>query len=192
MSRNRDGQRNNDRTERTAEPGDGPATGGPSAPGQPEDGSSGKPSSASTPDADTAGQAPDESDTPADAGPLLQSVTPDDLPDPTESMHLDGSSRQDGGSGHDRVFIADAPRPDDIAAQRELERIVDESVGELPDDYREVIMLRTYCGGSWEYVCNELGHVSSEASRQLHRRARIRLGRIVRARIARGETEDEA
>lgn len=73
--------------------------------------------------------------------------------------------------------------PDQIAEQRELARLVDECVAELNDDYREVITLRTYCGGSWEWVTEQMGRESSEAVRQLHRRATIKLGRMLQERM---------
>ena len=73
--------------------------------------------------------------------------------------------------------------PDELAARAELARIVDECVAELPDDYREVIMLRTYCGGSWEFVAQQMDKDSAEAVRQLHRRARIRLARRLQERM---------
>jgi len=77
---------------------------------------------------------------------------------------------------------ADQAPPDELAAQRELAILVDECVAELPDDYREVIALRTYCGGSWEWVTEQMGRESSEAVRQLHRRATVKLGRLLQER----------
>lgn len=97
-------------------------------------------------------------------------------------------------AAHDRIedsgvfggvhVAGSGPQPDDDAARRELETIVDDAIALLPDDYREVIMLRTYYGGSWEEVTQQMGGVSSEAVRQLHRRARMRLARLVRARMS--------
>lgn len=82
-------------------------------------------------------------------------------------------------------FKAAAPteQPSELAAQRELEQLVDETVAELPPDDREVIMLRTYYGGSWEFVAKQLGRPGADAARQLHRRARIRLGRRLRKKM---------
>jgi RNA polymerase sigma-70 factor, ECF subfamily len=78
---------------------------------------------------------------------------------------------------------ADQAPPDEIAAQRELARLVDECVAELPDEYREVVTLRTYCGGSWEWVTQQMGRESTEATRQLHRRASVKLGRMLQERM---------
>lgn len=96
-----------------------------------------------------------------------------------------GSNRGSDSSSDSPGFLPASPvaSPADEVSRRELHAIVDEAVAELPDEYREVIMLRTYLGGSWDFVTKEMGKPSSEAARQLHRRARIRLSRLVRAKI---------
>ena len=91
-----------------------------------------------------------------------------------------GDGPDDPSSGQP---AADQLRPDEIAEKHELARLVDECVAELPDDDREVITLRTYCGGSWEWVTAQMGRESSEAVRQLHRRATIKLGRLLQKRM---------
>lgn len=82
------------------------------------------------------------------------------------------------------IVAGDGDSPPEAASRRELAQIVDEAVAELPDDYREVIMLRTYSGGSWEFVTREMGRPNPDATRQLHRRARMRLARIVRRKMS--------
>ena len=119
--------------------------------------------------------------------------------DKRREVHMADGSR---GSGDERVpgvvVAGKGDSPAEAAARAELARIVDESVAELSDDYREVIMLRTYYGGSWEFVTQEMGRQNPDATRQLHRRARIRLGRIVRKKMKdpdalpeRRESDDE-
>jgi len=76
-----------------------------------------------------------------------------------------------------------SPPADVLSARRELERVVDQAVSELPDDWREVLVLRTYVGGSWEEVAAALGKPSAEAARLLHRRARLKLARMLRERL---------
>jgi RNA polymerase sigma-70 factor (ECF subfamily) len=76
-----------------------------------------------------------------------------------------------------------SPPADVLSARRELERVVDTAVSELPEDWREVLVLRTYAGGSWEEVAAALGKPSAEAARLLHRRARLRLARMLRERL---------
>ncbi len=91
----------------------------------------------------------------------------------------DGSERASSSGGP----AAEQLPPDELAAQRELSRLVDECVAALPEEYREVVTLRTYCGGSWEWVTAQMGKESSEAVRQLHRRATIRLARVMQERM---------
>jgi RNA polymerase sigma factor (sigma-70 family) len=68
--------------------------------------------------------------------------------------------------------------PDQVAS-KELLELVDQALGELPPAYREVILLRDFMGGSWEYVTRELGRDNPDATCELHRRARIRWTRLV-------------
>jgi RNA polymerase sigma-70 factor (ECF subfamily) len=90
----------------------------------------------------------------------------------------------EGGGEHGVVPLSEGASPDELASQREIRAIVDDAVARLPDDDREVILLRSYYGGSWEFVARELGRPNAEATRQLHRRARIRLGRMLRSRLS--------
>lgn len=53
-----------------------------------------------------------------------------------------------------------------------LDRIVADTDGAAPGDWREVILLRDYHGGSWKWVAEEMGR-SVEAVQELHRRARL-------------------
>ena len=94
----------------------------------------------------------------------------------------DGDSSSSGGV----VPAAKQPTPAEQVASDELRDIVDAAVAELPDDYREVIMLRTYYGGSWEWVAEQLGRPGGDAARQLHRRARMRLSRLLMDRLPDG------
>ena len=71
------------------------------------------------------------------------------------------------------------PSPSQAAAQAELSEIVDHCLSELPDEYREVIVLRDYCGASWEHITAELGGRSLHATQQLHQRAWIKLRKRV-------------
>ncbi len=103
--------------------------------------------------------------------------------DRSREVHLADDRRGDD-EAPGAVVPSKIKTPDQDAYDRDMAALVDEAVGELPDDYREVIMLRTYYGGSWDFVTKEMGRLTSEATRQLHRRARIRLGRIMRAKLA--------
>lgn len=74
--------------------------------------------------------------------------------------------------------------PSELAWHRELEDIVDGALAELSPEHREVILLRDYCGSSWEAVAASLGSPSLHAAQQLHQRAWIKLRRLVAPRLA--------
>ncbi|MFT5462945.1 MAG: RNA polymerase sigma factor (sigma-70 family), partial [Planctomycetota bacterium] len=58
--------------------------------------------------------------------------------------------------------------PDENAEGRE---IVDEAISELPDDQREVILLRNFSAAPWREAGLALGGRSAHAAQELHRRA---------------------
>ncbi len=65
----------------------------------------------------------------------------------------------------------------------ENEVILDECLGQLSTDHREVIVLRDYAGGSWEYIARELGRPGEGSVRELHRRAQVALMARLKRRI---------
>lgn len=87
------------------------------------------------------------------------------------------------------IHLGDAAPPTDdlgpaeLAERAEIKQLVDEAVAQLPDDDREVILLRSYHGGTWEFCAQALGRPTAEATRQLHRRARIRLAKLLRDKL---------
>lgn len=64
-----------------------------------------------------------------------------------------------------------AARPEARLLAREREALVDACVAELREDWRDVLLLRDYEGGSWEHVSARLGR-SIAAAQMLHVRAR--------------------
>ena len=76
-------------------------------------------------------------------------------------------------------FNPDQTSPEDSAWKREVRALLDEAVGELPEQYRQAIVLRDYCGGSWEFVAQELERDSAHAAKQVHQRAWIRVRQLV-------------
>ena len=73
-----------------------------------------------------------------------------------------------------------APLPLDATASEEEQRIVEDCLHRLPEEYRELILLRNYAGASWETVAEETGRPSPAAARMMHARAMIELGKLVR------------
>lgn len=114
--------------------------------------------------------------------------------DKTREVRMaDPRGEDDAGEFRPGAVVPDAgPTPEEEASRRELARLVDEAVAQLPEDYREVIMLRTYYGGSWDYVAEQMNRTNGDAARQLHRRARIRLARIMREKTAGLDEDDES
>ena len=70
-------------------------------------------------------------------------------------------------------------RPDRIAQRAEIRELLDSAIANLPADQRQAVVLRDYCGESWERVGRELQR-SSDAARVLHQRAWIRIRRALR------------
>jgi len=69
--------------------------------------------------------------------------------------------------------------PRDAAEKAELIRLIEERLAELPESYREVILLRNYAGMSWDDVARETGRPSADAARMMHAKAIIELSRAV-------------
>jgi DNA-directed RNA polymerase specialized sigma24 family protein len=63
-----------------------------------------------------------------------------------------------------------------------MEEVLDECIGTLDEDYREVVLLRNHAGGSWSWIAEQLGRSSPDASRKLHARAMIELTEMVQGR----------
>ena len=87
----------------------------------------------------------------------------------------------EGPGGAGTLPDAKSPGPLDAIADGEEQRIVEECVAQLPERYRELIILRNYTGASWEAVAEETGHPSAAAARMMHARALVELGKLIRA-----------
>jgi len=77
-------------------------------------------------------------------------------------------------------FAADTTQPLSRMQKTEEARIVEDCLARLPDEYRELILLRNYAGASWETVAEETGRPSPAAARMMHARAMLELGKLVR------------
>ena len=99
-----------------------------------------------------------------------------------------GADPEWGDAGKDWALQPHQPlTPDQEVSRKEIFAIVDDAVSQLPDDEREVVLLRSYHGGSWAFVAEQMGRPSEDAARQLHRRARMRLARLLEGRIPQGD-----
>lgn len=68
--------------------------------------------------------------------------------------------------------------PHEQAILAEVRELLDAEVSVLPDDQRQVVVLRDYIGQDWDRIAAELGRENG-AVRQLHQRAWIRLRRVL-------------
>lgn len=76
----------------------------------------------------------------------------------------------------------DGTPPLEALARHELHEIVNECVGELSDDHKQVVLLRSVAGCSWELVAEKMGRETPQAVCMLHARARIALMKRLTAR----------
>ena len=90
------------------------------------------------------------------------------------------SSNSTEGVGNHLVALSALPEEHVLLA--EVRDLLDQEVSRLPEDQRRVVLLRDYCGGSWEEIAAELGRESG-AARQLHQRAWIRLRQALRPKL---------
>lgn len=86
-----------------------------------------------------------------------------------------GSSRVD----ERQLRAPSVASPERAAMLEEIRELLDANVASLPDDQRRVVVLRDYCGESWERISAELERENG-AARQLHQRAWIHLRRALR------------
>lgn len=77
-------------------------------------------------------------------------------------------------------FANDTTQPLSRMQRDEEAHIVEDCLARLPDEYRELILLRNYAGASWETVAEETGRPSPAAARMMHARALVELGKLVR------------
>jgi RNA polymerase sigma-70 factor (ECF subfamily) len=102
--------------------------------------------------------------------------------DRSRELRLRAGASQDGtpASGVSFGLAADATAPLQKLTDNEQVEIVERCIRELPEDYRELIILRDYAGASWESVAEQTGRPSAAAARMMHARALIDLGKLVR------------
>lgn len=71
------------------------------------------------------------------------------------------------------------PTPSAFLFRKELEKLFDDAVRELPGDQREAVILRDYCSADWDEIALRLGRTNAHAACQLHQRAWIALRRTL-------------
>ena len=74
------------------------------------------------------------------------------------------------------------PTPSKELAVREEARLLEECISELPEKYRESILLRDFCGYEYKRVAEETGRPTGDAARMVHTKALLELERLMRGR----------
>jgi len=90
------------------------------------------------------------------------------------------------GTGDDEGSSIDPPSPGNSPSLEvrsvEEQGLIEECLHELPENYRELILLRDFAGTAWEEIADSIGAASPDAARMMHTRARTQLGKLLQAR----------
>lgn len=76
----------------------------------------------------------------------------------------------------------EAPGPPEAACHTEETEVVEECMRELPEHYRNLILMRNYAGMSWAEIGQETDK-SDAAARMMHVKAIVELGKLMRKRL---------
>jgi RNA polymerase sigma-70 factor (ECF subfamily) len=88
-----------------------------------------------------------------------------------------------GTSGTVRVDLpADSLGPSDKAAHEEQVERLDAALSALPEELREIVLLRDYAGMAWEDIARRVGRPSPDAARMAHGKALLLLAAHMRER----------
>jgi len=92
----------------------------------------------------------------------------------------------------DIAHIAASTRNDPLAgaAAREEARLIEECVAGLPENYRELVVMRNYLDYSWKEIAEETGRPSEDAARMMYAKALSKLSRAVNRRRADPDRKD--
>ncbi len=109
----------------------------------------------------------------------------------SKQAHATASLQGSGDGASDEKAASDpvdkAPRPDEVAGQRERERLVQEAISALDDEQRILVVLRDIEGRNYEQIARALGCPRGTVKSRLHR-ARLTLRDRLRSLFA-DETE---
>lgn len=79
-------------------------------------------------------------------------------------------------------LVGESTPPLDNVVEAEQSAAIETCVAELPEDLRELIVLRDYMQAPWDTVAEECARPSADAARMAHARALVELGKCLRAR----------
>ncbi len=89
----------------------------------------------------------------------------------------------DSSSERLQLVMSEDASPEEQAWRAELRGLLDATVADLPEDQREVVLMRDYEGCEWDEIAAAIGPRSVAASKQLHARAWIEIRKRMRPRL---------
>jgi RNA polymerase sigma-70 factor (ECF subfamily) len=92
--------------------------------------------------------------------------------------HVDADGERAGPE-----IVDHGPSPSSYHIRAECKRIYDECVAALPEDARNVVLLREYVGCSAEETAMRLGKPTAHAVEEAHRRARLKLAACLKRKL---------
>lgn len=105
--------------------------------------------------------------------------------DPSRQTPIHGGGPSGDASHAEFQLSAGGPSPSSIVANSELKEIYDACVEALPEEHRELILLREYAGASWEEIAARVERPNVHATQEAYRRAQIKLAGLLRQRMRR-------
>jgi DNA-directed RNA polymerase specialized sigma24 family protein len=97
-----------------------------------------------------------------------------------EVLMSEAAGRSDGDDTVPFELEDSTRAPLERLSEAEQTAIVESAIHQLPEEMRELIILRDYAGASWDTVAHETGRPSAAAARMMHTRALMELGKRVR------------
>jgi RNA polymerase sigma factor (sigma-70 family) len=86
------------------------------------------------------------------------------------------SAREEPLHDSERVsLVDDTEGPLETAMRDEQRALLNRCIAELPEEYRQLILLRDFAGDSWESIAASVGRPSADSAREMYLRARLNL-----------------
>ncbi len=87
-------------------------------------------------------------------------------------------------SGHVGIDpVASGLIPPDLISKAEERAVLVDALASLPENYRELILLRDYMGMSWDEISEEIESPSADAARMRHGSALVKLAKEVKRQL---------
>ncbi len=77
-------------------------------------------------------------------------------------------------------LVSQGMLPAEAVSRDEDTALLEDCLADMPDEYRELIIMREYVGASWETIAEETGRPSPDAARMKHSTAMVELAKRIR------------